>query len=204
MQHIILCPCPPRNSSCLPSSAGCIDVEVQRGSVLSEALPLLVLPCPAAVDEVRQLERSDAGARLARDCAHQIQDHGLCDSHSQPPLMADFVLVPCSSHDLPTTCLPYCNSHPTTLCTRIPPLVAGIGDVACFLRDIGLVVQFLCRHRLAAQGRPTPRYDAALRRCIAAMAGRCVAAATARGWSALAALLQPATAACEGEEPSGS
>ena len=39
-------------------------MEVQRGSVLSEALPLLVLPCPAAVVEVRQLERSDAGARL--------------------------------------------------------------------------------------------------------------------------------------------
>lgn len=115
---------------------GCIDVEVQRGSVLSEALPLLVLPCPAAVAEVRQLEASDA----------------------------------------------------------------GIGNVACFLRDIGVVAQFLSRHQLAAQGHPTPRYDAALRHCIASMARRLVAAAAARGWSALAALLQPATAACEGKE----
>ena len=38
-----------------------MEVEVQRGSVLSVALPLLVLPCPAAVAEVRELESSSAG-----------------------------------------------------------------------------------------------------------------------------------------------
>ena len=37
------------------TTAGCVEIEVQRGSVLSPPLPLLALPCAAAVAEVLQL-----------------------------------------------------------------------------------------------------------------------------------------------------
>ncbi|EFN53428.1 hypothetical protein CHLNCDRAFT_136650 [Chlorella variabilis] len=40
---------------------GWVEVEVQRGCVLSEPLPLLALPCAAAVAEVRQLAADSAG-----------------------------------------------------------------------------------------------------------------------------------------------
>ena len=64
-----------------------------------------------------------------------------------------------------------------------------------------MVVQFLERHQLAAACRPVLRYGPALQRRIALMARRLVAAAAARGWSALAALLQPAAvAAADGEQ----
>lgn len=176
-------------------------MEVQRGSVLSEALPLLVLPCPAAVAEVRQLEASDAGAPsgwglglLSRQDCIQLP------CRPKPCCFAarcSYSLEPLCNARSPCPRLP---TH-SACCSHNPsPLLAGISNVACFLRDIGVVVQFLSRHQLAAQSRPTPRYDAALRHCIAGMARRLVAAAAARGWSALAALLQPATAACEGKE----
>lgn len=176
-------------------------MEVQRGSVLSEALPLLVLPCPAAVAEVRQLEASDAGAPSGWGLG-LLSGQDCIQLPCRPKLAASLPVAPAalSFHatlaHLAHACPPTVRAAPT----NPSPLLAGIGNVACFLRDIGVVAQFLSRHQLAAQGHPTPRYDAALRHCIASMARRLVAAAAARGWSALAALLQPATAACEGKE----
>lgn len=158
--------------------------------MLSEALPLLVLPCPAAVAELRQLDSGDAGAWLGSKVCRAPLARGV--GHRQP---------------LPFNCLHtlprLCSDHP--FLPPLPPVcfcstLAGLGDVACFLRDVGLVVQFLCRRQPPAQGRPAPRYTAALRRCIAGKARRLAAAAAARGWAALAALLQPATAACEEKE----
>lgn len=160
-------------------------MEVQRGSVLSPALPLLALPCPEAVAEVRQLESSNAGAHMGVQlpCSHYY-----CLTRR-----AGSYLCGRSSNQQPCMLQPCCSPGPI-----LPP--AGIGDAACFLRDIGVVVQYLNRHQLAAQGRPVPRYEPAVQRQIALMARRLVAAAAARGWSALAALLQPAVAACAGGE----
>ena len=86
------------------------------------------------------------------------------------------------------------------LIRAVPPFVvrpAGIADVPCFLRDCGLVTQYLHRCQLAAAGHTTPPYPPAARRLIALIAQRLLVAATSRGWAALAALLQPAL----GEQP---
>eukprot|EP00887_Chlorella_sp_A99_P007360 scaffold2.g7360.t1 len=45
----------------LGAVAGCVELEVQRGMFLSAARPVLLLPCAAAVAEVRQLEQNAAG-----------------------------------------------------------------------------------------------------------------------------------------------
>ncbi|KAI3424182.1 hypothetical protein D9Q98_009540 [Chlorella vulgaris] len=125
---------------------GCVEVEVQRGSVLSEPLPLLALPCAAAVSEVRQ---------LAGDCTAQ-------SGHSK---------------------------H------------SG-AELALFLRQVGLVVQFTHRCQLAAAGHTVQSYPPRLRRRLGRLARRLLAAVEPRGCAALAALLRPATAAADegGEE----
>lgn len=121
-------------------------MEVQRGSVLSEPLPLLALPCAAAVSEVRQ---------LAGDCTAQ-------SGHSK---------------------------H------------SG-AELALFLRQVGLVVQFTHRCQLAAAGHTVQSYPPRLRRRLGRLARRLLAAVEPRGCAALAALLRPATAAADegGEE----
>jgi hypothetical protein len=106
-------------------------VEVQRGWVLSEPLPLLVLPCAAAVAEVRQLEAGQGAA-------------------------------------------------------------GGVPDPPAFLRQVGLVVQYLYRHQLEQAGLAVPPYPPAVVASLARTARHADGVAAARGWSALRALLQPA------------
>jgi ribosomal protein L12E/L44/L45/RPP1/RPP2 len=110
---------------------GFADVEVQHGSFLSPARALLALPCPAAVAEVRQLERS----------------------------------------------------------------TAGIACLDSFLRDMGLVVQYLNRRQLGEEGYPCPSYGPTLLAAIAGKARSLVAAAVARGWVAVTQMLLPAVTA---------
>ena len=45
----------------LGALSGCLEFETQRGAFVSNPRPLLVLPCPEAVAEVRQLERNASG-----------------------------------------------------------------------------------------------------------------------------------------------
>lgn len=53
---------------------GWADLEVQHGGFLSRPRALLALPCPAAVAEVRQLERGAAGVACVDDL---LRDMGL-------------------------------------------------------------------------------------------------------------------------------
>lgn len=64
-----------------------------------------------------------------------------------------------------------------------------------FLRDVGLVSQYLERATAAEQGRPVPTYTPFLLRRIGNLACKLVAVSAARGWAALAAYLLPATIA---------
>ena len=114
-----------------PPAAGFAEMEVQLGNVLSAPRAILVLPDPAAVAEVRQLEANSA----------------------------------------------------------------GVPDVDAFLRNAGLVVQYLHRDQAPDQEGYDAMYTPDLRRRIGAMAQEVVVAAAARGWPALAALLLPATTA---------
>ena len=59
------------------------------------------------------------------------------------------------------------------------------------------MVQHLASPELAAAGLPVPPCPPAARRRIACLAQRLVAAASSRGWHALAALLHPAAGAAE-------
>ncbi|KAL4423948.1 hypothetical protein ABPG75_001249 [Micractinium tetrahymenae] len=72
---------------------------------------------------------------------------------------------------------------------------AGIACVDDFLRDMGLVAQYLQRHEMEAEGYPCPAYTPALLAAIAGKARDLVAAAVARGWAATAELLLPAVTA---------
>ena len=73
---------------------------------------------------------------------------------------------------------------------------AGIGlPVAAFLRDIGLVTQYLERECAKEEGLPVPNYTPDLVQRIQDVACRLVAASIARGWSSLAAYLFPAVTA---------
>lgn len=143
---------------------------MQRGSVLSSAMPLLVLPCASAVAEVCQLETDRKG-----ELWHALR----------PAMLSAPAPVPSPPLMVRSLC-----KRARTACTH--RLSAGISDVACFLRDVGLVVPYLARHQLAAAGNRTPQYHAALRRRIAIIARGVVATAASRGWAALAALLLPA------------
>ena len=67
--------------------------------------------------------------------------------------------------------------------------------MACFLRDAGLVLQFLHRRQLANAGFSTPPSTPAALRAVALIARRLVAVAASRGWAALTALLVPALSA---------
>lgn len=69
---------------------------------------------------------------------------------------------------------------------------AGIRDVDAFLRNVGLVVQYLCRGQIPGAERFEPLYTSELLRRLEAMAQELVVAAVARGWPALSRLLLPA------------
>lgn len=120
-------------------AAGCAELEVQVGSFLGPSKPLLVLPDPVAVAEVRQLEIAARRTSLG-----------------------------------------------------IP--------VDQFLRDVGLVSQYLEHGAAVEQGRPVPAYTPFLLRRIQDLACKLVAASAARGWAALVAYLLPATIAT-GQSP---
>ena len=120
-------------------AAGCAEVEVQVGSFLGPSKPVLVLPDPRAVAEVRQLEVASRRTALG---------------------------IPTDN----------------------------------FLRDIGLVAQYLERASAEAQGRPVPVYTPFLLRRIQDLACKLVAACAARGWSGLVGYLLPATV-CARQSP---
>jgi hypothetical protein len=120
------------NIGVLGIAAGCAEFEVQVGSFLGPARPLVGLPDAALVEEVRQLESVSNG--FARN-------------------------------------LP----------------------VDSFLRDLGLVAQYLDRENAIAEGRPVPTYTPELLATIQKIACKLVAAAVSRKWIALTAYLLPAT-----------
>lgn len=67
--------------------------------------------------------------------------------------------------------------------------------VDSFLRDLGLVAQYLDRENAKAEGRPVPTYSPELLTTIQKIASKLVAAAVSRKWVALTAYLLPATTA---------
>lgn len=67
---------------------------------------------------------------------------------------------------------------------QLERFVTGIENLDAMLRDIGLVVQYLQRDALQAEGYACPHYTPALLASIANKARRLVAAAAARGWAA--------------------
>jgi SBP domain len=124
------------NIGVLGIAAGCAEFEVQVGSFLGPAKPLVALPDAACVEEVRQLENLQNG---------------------------------------------FANNLP----------------VDSFLRDLGLVAQYLDRENAEEEDRPVPTYTPELLATIQKIACKLVAAALSRKWIALTAYLLPATTAAD-------
>lgn len=71
----------------------------------------------------------------------------------------------------------------------------AVADTDSFLRDMGFVVQYICRDAAKTQGFPLPTYTPQLVDTIQRVACRLVAAAAARSWTAVVRMLLPAVTA---------